>query len=120
MDRAPGPRSGRLRQGVGQLSEILLVRENEGFGVDAKAQAGRWRAVLEDVAKVGVAAGTDDFRADHAVAIVLVGEDVLGGDRLKEAGPASAGMELGAGGKQRQSTADAGVNALAFVVQQRA
>ena len=38
--------------------------------VDAVALAGRGRAVGEDMAEVGAAAGADDLGADHAVAVV--------------------------------------------------
>ena len=38
--------------------------------VNAVAQAGWWWTVIENVAQVGTAAGTEDFRSMHTVAIV--------------------------------------------------
>src|SRR5690606_8377035 len=67
----------------------------------AVAQAGRRRAVGEDVAQMAVAAGTAHLGADHAVGAVLVlGHGVLG-DRLGERRPAGARLELLARLEQR-------------------
>jgi hypothetical protein len=54
-------------------------------------------AVLEDVAEVGIAASAKDLGPYHAVAVVVVGDDVLVGHRPEETGPASPGVELGVG-----------------------
>jgi len=45
---------------------------------------------------------------------------VFVGNGFEEAGPASAGIELGIRREKRQPAADAGVDPVAFVVQQRA
>src|SRR5687768_2011988 len=72
------------------------------------------------MAQVSVASGAEDLGADHAVAAVFVRDDVLSGHWLEKAGPAGAGVELGARREQRQPAADAGVDTLALVVQQGA
>src|SRR6266849_6991014 len=79
-----GPLGGK----VGEAGQVLLVGEDEGFGVHAVPQAGWGRAVLEDVAEVGVAAGAENLGADHAVPTVDLRGDVLGSHGLEEAGPA--------------------------------
>src|SRR5262249_38360770 len=78
------------------------------------------RSVLEDVTQVAVTAGTEDLGSDHAVGVVDFRGHVLLGHGPEETRPASAGVELGVRGEQRQATADAGVDALTFVVQQGA
>jgi hypothetical protein len=70
------------------------------------------------MAEMSVTAGTEDLGPDHAVTVVRGRGDILGGYGLEEAGPASARVELAVGCKQRQAAADAGIDALAFVVQQ--
>ena len=80
----------------------------------------RLRAVGKDVAEVAVAARAQDLDAHHAVAAIRLGRDVLVGDRLEEARPAGARIELGVRREQRQPAADARVDAAALVVEQRA
>ena len=75
---------------------------------------GRRRAVGEDVAEV-TRSGAEDLDTLHAVAAVRVGDDVPGRNRLEEARPAGAGVELGGRGEQRQAAADAGVDAVALL-----
>ena len=67
---------------------------------------------------MGVAAGAEDLRAGHAVAAVGRRREVLLGRRPEEAGPASAGVELGVRREQRQPATDAGVDPAALVVEQ--
>ena len=80
----------------------------------------RQRAVREHVAEMAVAARAQDLDAHHAVAAIRLGRDVLVGDRLEEARPAGARIELRVRRKQRQPAADARVDAGALVVEQRA
>src|SRR5688572_13716451 len=56
--------------------------------------AGRPRAVVEEVAQVGVAAGAADLGPAHAVGAVVEQLDGVGRDRFGEAGPAGPGVEL--------------------------
>src|SRR5581483_326046 len=79
-------------------------------------QPGRLRAVIEDVAEVRAAAAALDLGADHAVARVLdLGDGVLV-ERLPEARPAGARLELGLGREERLPAADAAVGARVVVV----
>ena len=67
--------------------------EVQGHTVDAVAEAGRRRAVLEHVALVSTAPGAVDLGPDHEQAIVLRGAD-RALDRRPEARPAGAAVEL--------------------------
>jgi hypothetical protein len=75
--------------------------------VDAVAQPGGFRAVVEDVPQVRVAAAAGDGGALHAEAAVGRFDDILRRDRFPEAGPAGVRFELGRRGKQRRVAADA-------------
>ena len=87
--------------------------------VDAVAQAGRLRPVVEDVAEMAAAAAAMNFGAQHAEGAVLgLADGVF--ERLVEARPAGAALEFGLGGEQRQVAAGAGEDALAVLLQQRA
>src|SRR6516165_10836373 len=72
--RASSSTAGRR---VREVGEVGLVGEGERLGVDAVAQPGRRGAVLEDVPQVAIAAGAQDLRPLHAVAVVVLGDDVL-------------------------------------------
>src|SRR5690606_20056378 len=82
-------------------STTLSRLQPQTHRVDAIPQPGRWWAVGEDVAEVGVAAGTEHFGAVHAVTVVLGGGDGIVVHRRVVAGPATAGIELGVGIEQR-------------------
>ena len=84
--------------------------------VDAVAQAAGRGAVGKNVTKVGVAAGTEDFFAGHAVAAVNFGHHIFLGYRLEKTRPTRAGVEFGIGAEKRQIAADARVNAGLFGV----
>ena len=84
-----------------------------GF-VDAIAESGGRRAVVEHVAQVGVAQAAQDFGAVHEEAVVGLGVDVFGGDGRGVAGPAGAGIELGGGAEERVAAADAAVESGGF------
>jgi hypothetical protein len=98
------------------LTLLGFLLEIQGRGVDAITQAGRRRPVVGDVAEMGAAATATDLRADHSVTAIGFGIDVALGDRLVEARPTGAGIELGLRIEQLLPAADARVNALAVVV----
>src|ERR1700752_4004518 len=81
--RRPGP----LLLGLGL--------ELEGRGIEAVPQAGRRRAVGEDVPEMTAATPACDLRPHHAVAAVLVLLDPSLGARPGNARPAGARYELG-------------------------
>ena len=110
----------RLVRSSASVATSRAVGERQRLGVHAVAQSRRPRPVVEDVPEVAVAAGAEDLDPPHAVAAVLFGDDVLVGDRLEEARPAGAGIELRVRGEERQTAADAGVDALPLVVEERA
>ena len=95
----------------GRVFEMLIFLEGERGRIEAKAQAGGLRAIFKNVPKMGSAANTFDLGPIHAVAAVGFAQDVFFGDRLKETGPAGAGIELGFGREQREVATDAVVNA---------
>src|SRR5581483_4976483 len=87
--------------------------------VHAIAQAGRLGAVIEDVAEMAAAAAAVDLGSEHAEGAILgLADRIL--ERLVEARPASAALEFGVGGEQRQVAAGAGKDALAMLLQKRA
>src|SRR5215469_10752618 len=93
--------------------------EGQRETVHAVAQAGRLRTVIEDVAEMAAAAAAMYLRAQHAEGPVRGGADrVL--ERLVEARPAGAALELGLGGEQRQVAAGAGEDTFAVLLQKRA
>ena len=68
------------------------------------------------MAKVGVTTAAVNFAARHAVAEVLLGADVLDGDRLKEAWPARSRVKLGIRAKERKTASYARIDACLVVV----
>src|ERR1700733_14711715 len=74
-------------------SRVSLRLEFHGDAVDAIAQMGRRRAVVEDVAEMAAAAVAMHLGADHAVAAIGRGFD-RAVDRIVEARPAGAALEL--------------------------
>jgi len=94
-----------------RVLKIVVLLESQGGRIEAKAQAGGPRAVIENVSQVGVAPDAQDFRPIHAVAVVGVVDDILLGHRLKKAGPTGAGIKFRLRSEQGQSATDAIVNA---------
>src|SRR5262245_41839144 len=85
---------------IRQLGDILLIGERQRLGIHAIPQASRGGTVIEHMTEMAVTTGAQDLCADHAIAPVLMREDVLLSDGPEEAGPAGAGVELGARGEQ--------------------
>src|SRR5882724_3973074 len=76
---------------------LLALRASRQFqrdGIHAVAQAGRSRTIPEDMTQVSVTAAAEDFRSPHEPAAVGAKRDVVLVDRLEEARPAGAGIEL--------------------------
>src|SRR5690606_10808978 len=96
---------------------FALRQELQRDGVDAIALPTRRRAVGEDMALVCAAAGADTLGPDHAVAGVADMFQVLCGERRGEARPASAALELGPSGEQRQATKPTGKDAWALLTE---
>src|SRR4051794_30227020 len=91
---APTSSTRRRRYGAAssELIPVGLVLKRER--VDAPAQAGRRRPIREDVPQVRVAGRAQRLLAGHAVGGVALDVDRVLGDRLEEARPAGAGLEL--------------------------
>src|SRR5262245_47278698 len=92
--------------------------EDQRDTVHAVTPAGRLRAIVEDVAEMAAAAAAVHLGPRHAEGAVGVGADGIV-ERLVEARPTGAALELGLGGKQRQVTAGAGEGTLAVLLEQR-
>ena len=101
---------------VGQA--ISLGREFERSGVDAIAQASRWRTVGKNMALVSAASSADDLSADHAVTGIANLSQMATGKRCSETRPASAAIELRTAFEQGQPAETASVSALAFLAQE--
>ena len=80
-------------------------------GIDAVAEAGGGRAVVEDVAEVAVAAGASDFGADHAVGAIVDWGDGVRVDRLGKGRPTGSRLEFLPGFEERISATGAYVGA---------
>src|SRR5918994_6914052 len=68
--------------------------EVERAGVDAVAEAGRCRPVLEHVPEMTPARRAHHLGANHPVARVRLGDDALERGRLEEARPPASRLEL--------------------------
>ena len=99
---------------------LPIGREREGSGIYAKALPGRRRAVRKDMTLVRAAASANDLRSDHAVAGISNAPEMILTDRRGEARPAGAAFELCAGLEQRQSAEAAGIQPLAFLMEEDA
>src|SRR5690606_30907035 len=75
--------------------------------VDAVAQAGGRRPVLEDVAEMRIAGRAQHLDAAHAMARVHAPRDPALVDRRPPAGPAAARLVLALGCEQRRAAAHA-------------
>src|SRR6266705_2416925 len=93
----------------------LLRLEVQRHAIDAITQMCRRRPVLEHVAEMAAAAAAVHFRARHAEAAVGRGLD-RARNRIVEARPAGAALELGLGDEQRLLTAGAGERAGTLLV----
>src|SRR3989304_3590839 len=98
------------------LSRLLRLREGKSRRIDAVAKPGRFRAIVEHVAQMGVASRAQRLRPFHEPAGVGHGAHVLRRDRLIEARPSRAGFELGLRPEQVGPAADAPVDPLLVVV----
>src|SRR5438874_3003377 len=91
----------------------------QGVAVHAVAQPGRLRPVVEHVPEMAAAAAAVDFGPQHAEGPIFgLADGVV--ERLVEARPAGAALELGLRGEQRQVATGTGEDALAMLVEQRA
>jgi hypothetical protein len=90
--------------------------ELEGSGIDAVAQSGRSRAILEYVTEVRIAAGAQHFYPSHEMAVVFLVDDILRSGRLPERRPSRTGIEFGLRVKQGSAAAGATIHALIVAV----
>src|SRR5262245_22937740 len=75
------------------IPSLLLLHELQRDLIDAVAQPGRPRSIIEDVAEMRAAAAAHHFDAAHTVTIVGFGLNILFRHRLPETGPASRSEE---------------------------
>src|SRR5215471_10079764 len=75
----------------------------------------RW-SIVEDVSEVSIATDTQYLVAHHTVRSVAPHDDVFLRDRLPEAWPASAGLELGFGIEKHRVAADAVIQPVRVIV----
>src|SRR6186997_303947 len=102
----------RIASGQRRTARLLVgLRFAQRNGVDAEAQPARWRPVGKHVAQVRVADVAGRLDALHAVAFVEVISDDALLERLREARPTRAAVELARRVEQRRAAADAVVAA---------
>src|SRR5262249_36620931 len=93
--------------------------EAEGRAVHAIAQARRFRAVVEDVAEMAAAAAAMHGRSRHEKArIAGLADRAI--ERRPKTRPAGMAVELHRRGEKIEGAADAGENAGAVFIEQRA
>src|SRR5581483_4661631 len=90
--------------------------EDQGRGIDAVAQVGRLRAVIENMPEVAAATGAMDFRPRRRGLAVDLRSDRIGEDRLPETGPTGLAVILRFGGKKQLVASGAVVGPLLFMV----
>jgi len=93
-----------------------LLLEVQSIAVHAIAQAGGRGAVVEHVAKMGVALRAAYLRARHGIGLVLVQANGVIVHRSIEAWPSRAGIVFGLGGEKRAAAGHAAIEAFALVV----
>src|ERR1700733_9533716 len=96
------------------------LREFHRRRIHAVAQAGRLRAVVEHMTQMGVAALAGNGRTIHSEGAVAYLRDIDRRDRLPEAGPPGAGIELGVRIVERRVAANAAEQAIGFQIPGRA
>jgi hypothetical protein len=94
------------------LFQILLGDEAQSGGIHTIAEAAGRRAIIEDVAQVGVAVLAANLGAYAEQAAVFPGDNVAGLQGFGKAGPPGAGVILVQGAEQRLARDDIHVNAL--------
>src|ERR1700730_8864517 len=93
--------------------------EDQSEAVHAVTQAGRLRAIVEDVTEMAAATAAVNFGPQHTEGPVFgLADGVL--ERLIKTRPPGAAFEFRLRGKQRQVAAGAGEDALAMLLEQRA
>src|SRR2546423_2384250 len=112
---------GRLLEEREEIQEPFLFQlfrgnEMKGGGIDAVAKLGRRRAVIENMAEVGIAFPRANFPSHHVVTVVDFLDDVLWRDRFRETRPPRAGVILVEGRKERLVGNDVGVDARLGIV----
>src|SRR6185437_3812051 len=110
----PGKGTERVKGFVLRLFRLEFQR----CRIDAVAQSGRRRAVLEHVAEMAVTTRAKHLGPNHAVGDVALLVDMALGCRPVETRPAAAGIELGIGLKQRLPAAgtDIGTRPMVMLV----
>src|SRR5947209_1887956 len=81
--------------------------EGERSGIDAIAQPGGCRAVVEDMTEMGVAAFARNLRSLHPEGVIRPFDDILLRNRTCKTWPACAGIEFVTGIEHRRLAADA-------------
>jgi len=112
-------RESRNRSGS-QRKRLALRHEPERDRVSGSgALAGRWGAIVEHVAEVGVAACAPDLDTRHPVAAIRDLLDVLGIERPKEARPSRCPTRTSRSTRTAQAAQPTRVDAVLLVVEEQ-
>jgi len=109
------PSAGARRHRLRRLAPVRVRLEAQSCRVDAVAQAGGVRSVVETMAEVTVTSTTSDFGADHVHGSVFVELDCGGTDRLVKARPPGARIVLRTGAEQRLPASGATIESRCFI-----
>ena len=94
----------------------MIRYEFKGDGVDAVAQSGGFRSVLEDVALVSAAPRTVYFCSAYEQSPVILCCDIFRGDGLPETGPSRSRFVFVVGGEKLEPAGGALVDSGLLVV----
>lgn len=100
----------------GGILEMRVFLEGQRGRIEAKAQTSGFGAIFKNVPQVSPASNAFNFGPIHPVTMVRLAEDVLLSHRLKEAGPACAGIKFRFRSKQGQAATNAIINARLMLV----
>lgn len=89
----------------------FLGNEIKSGGVDAVAKTGGSRTIVEEMAEMTMTSAAVNLGPGHEPTAILLGFYVGGIDRLPVTGPTGSRIKLGLRGEQRESAADAVVDA---------
>lgn len=93
-----------------------MAVEHQRGRIDAIAQTGGFRAIVEDMTQMRITSAAQNFGTHHAMPGILLLADAVSLNGLPEAGPAAAGIKFRCGIEQRVVAARAAVYAIVMAI----
>lgn len=98
------------------VAESLAGIKIEGRGVDAVAKSSRCRAIIENMAEMGITVLTTNLGPIHAMTVISMMGYGIDIDKGIKAGPAATGIKLGFRFEKGRTTTDTGVGTVILLV----